>query len=59
MHTPPSPDVLFGFERTELAVDEAEGDVQICVVVFNPGPSDALEANITFDIAPSLGTAGL
>lgn len=52
-------DVVFGFERTELEVSEAAGDFEICVVVFNPGQSDALEATVSFMIVPQPGTAGL
>ena len=52
-------DVLFGFERTELEVSEAAGDFDICVVVFNPGQSDDLEATISFMIVSQPGTAGL
>lgn len=53
------PDVLFGFERTELEVNEAAGDFEICVVVFNPGQSSDLDANVSFTIVPQPGTAGL
>lgn len=55
---PSSADVLFGFERTELEVNEAAGDFEICVLVFNPGPDDALEATINFAIVSRPGTAG-
>lgn len=51
-------DVIFGFERTELEVGEEEGSVEVCVVVFNPGQMDALEATITFNLQPQPGTAG-
>ena len=51
-------DVIFGFERTELAVGEAVGGVDVCVVAFNPAPSDALEATINFNIRAQPGTAG-
>ena len=52
------PDVVFGFESAELTVGEAVGSVDVCVVVFNPGASDALEAKINFNIQVQLGTAG-
>ena len=52
-------DVLFGFERTEIELDEAAGDFQLCVLVFNPGPDDILEATIDFIIVSQSGTAGL
>ena len=34
------------------------GSVDVCVVVFNPGASDALEAKINFNIQAQSGTAG-
>ena len=51
-------DVIFGFERTELTVGEAVGSVDVCVVAFNPGTSDPLEATINFNIRAQSGSAG-
>ena len=32
--------------------------MDVCVVAFNPAPSDALEATINFNIRAQPGTAG-
>ncbi len=53
-------DVIVGFTATSpVSVVESVERVEVCVGVFNPGPDQQLDTNLTVTVETISGTAGM